>query len=693
MALAILCANFKACLQMPPQLRQLLALLPFFYLIALPSASAETVFFESLPLVLSASRLPQSLPDSPGAVTVIDADLIAATGYHNLARLMRLVPGFQVAQERHGSNWVTYHGLGMDVPQHMQVMIDGRPSPSSHFYALPDRVLLQDIERIEVLRGSNSAAYGSNAFLGAVNITTRHSASEHGSEVRFTAGTPGSRGLSARHTAGTGLHNLRITARHEENDGFDGLRDGSRTNVLSVRSDLQLNTHDEVTLSGNIGESRIEEGYAGSIFNSAKEREARKTGHSLLLRWRHATSAEDEWLLSASWERQTTEDAWQLDTAINVPAALIGVMPSLRAMAGNGARVDHHTLELQRQQRLNASSRLIWGTELSNTQFDSPDYFYAAREQSRIERRVFASLEWRSAPEWLWNFGGMVEQVEGDSARFAPRAFLNWQPAADRSWRAGYSRAWRQPGLFERQVDVRIVDESGTLLQWRQMPNPALGPQRIDSIELGYLGVSANHATTLDVRLFQERIQDLIVRNPVPGELPAAGILPDPLRESLRGTRWENHPGQLRLTGLEYQLRTRPFRGTEFILGHSMIDRGTKDEKLRNNIAPHTASLSWLQELGPWRSMLSVLRMGSIDAGFSYAQGFSSTVPAYTTIDWSVARSFRMTETPLEVRLSGINLLGKHLELVNRSQQSQSPQGRPANEVGRRIELCLQAKF
>ncbi len=85
--------------------------------------------------------------------------------------------------------------------------------------------------------------------------------------------------------------------------------------------------------------------------------------------------------------------------------------------------------------------------------------------------------------------------------------------------------------------------------------------------------------------------------------------------------------------------------------------------------------------------------MGSIDAGFSYAQGFSSTVPAYTTIDWSVARSFRMTETPLEVRLSGINLLGKHLELVNRSQQSQSPQGRPANEVGRRIELCLQAKF
>ncbi|WP_240498614.1 hypothetical protein [Thauera propionica] len=59
---------------------------------------SEAHFFESLPVVLSASRLPQALQDSPGAVTVIDADMIAATGYRDLARLFRLVPGMQVAQ-------------------------------------------------------------------------------------------------------------------------------------------------------------------------------------------------------------------------------------------------------------------------------------------------------------------------------------------------------------------------------------------------------------------------------------------------------------------------------------------------------------------------------------------------------------------------------------------------------------------
>src|SRR5690606_4487862 len=131
-------------------------------------------FFETLPVVLTVSRLPQPLQDTPGAVTVIDADQIAATGYRDLARLLRLVPGMQVGQERGNDQWVTYHGLGSDYPNQMQVLIDGRAVYSPYYFggadwgALP--IAIEDIERIEVVRGSDSAAYGSNAFLGVVNI-------------------------------------------------------------------------------------------------------------------------------------------------------------------------------------------------------------------------------------------------------------------------------------------------------------------------------------------------------------------------------------------------------------------------------------------------------------------------------------------------------------------------------------------
>ena len=113
-----------------------------------------------------------------------------------------------------------------------------------------------------------------------------------------------------------------------------------------------------------------------------------------------------------------------------------------------------------------------------------------------------------------------------------------------------------------------------------------------------------------------------------------------------------------------------------------------------SNTAPYSASLSWLQRSGPWQSMLSVLRMGPIDAGFSYVPGFDYTVPSYTTLDWSVARSLRVLDHAVELRLTGINLLGRHQELANRPLQAQAEfAGRPASQVSRQVWMALETIF
>ncbi|MDB5888666.1 MAG: TonB-dependent receptor, partial [Rhodocyclales bacterium] len=98
-----------------------------------PHAAPENTYLSDLPVVLSASRMPQPLNEAPGAVTVIDGDFIRATGYRDLARIFRLVPGMQVGQERGNNYWVTDHGLGGTFPSELQVLIDGRSiySPSS----------------------------------------------------------------------------------------------------------------------------------------------------------------------------------------------------------------------------------------------------------------------------------------------------------------------------------------------------------------------------------------------------------------------------------------------------------------------------------------------------------------------------------------------------------------------------------
>ncbi|WP_037985050.1 TonB-dependent receptor plug domain-containing protein [Thauera sp. 28] len=657
---------------------------------------AEDSFFAPLPVVLSASRLPQTLHDSPAAVTVFDADFIAATGYRDLSRLMRLVPGFQVGQERGNAHWVTYHGLGMDYPLQMQVLIDGRSYPAPSFNSSAERISLQDIERIEVVRGSNSAAFGSNAFLGIVNIRTRHSADNTGTKLRLSRGAPGILDVSARHAVESAPLSLRISAQHEADEGFAGLHDGRRTNLLSVRGDLQLDERNELNLNAVLAEGRRDAGYERSFFNSAGMRESQHANRTLHLRWRHVAAAEEEWLVSAYWNRQRVRDEWRLDSRINPPLPLApGV--AFGADVGNTAVTDQHSLEVEHRWRLDPATRVLWGAEWRHVEQASPFYFHAAKAHQRSEQRLFANLEWRSAPAWLWNFGGMVEKLGGDAARFAPRVFLNWQAAPDMTWRLGHSRAWRQPGLFERNADVRIVSDTGTLLQQRQLPNPALRPQRIDAFELGFLGVLPDQRSTLDVRLFHERIDDLIVRQPGPliTDLPRtgdAGYLA--FLETLRSTRWENYAGEVRLSGLEYQLRTSPWPGTEFILSHSMIDRRAADDRIRSNTAPYSGSLSWLQRVGPWQSMLSVLRMGPIDAGFSYVPGFSYTVPAYTTVDWSAARSFRLEHGTLSLRLSAINLLGRHQELANRPLQAQAEyRNRPANQAGRQVHVTLQAEF
>ncbi|MCK6408339.1 TonB-dependent receptor [Thauera sp.] len=659
------------------------------------AASNENSFFEPLPLVLSASRLPQPLQDTPGAVTVLDADLIAATGYRELARLLRLVPGFQVGQERGNAQWVTYHGLGMDYLMQMQLLVDGRASPTPSFAASAERALYGDIERIEVVRGSNAAAYGSNAFLGIVNITTVDANRQPGTRLRIAHGQPGIRDASVRHASTAGPLSLRVSAHHEQDDGFTDLHDGRRTDALNLRGDLKVDGRNEVDLTAGFAESTHDLGYAGSMFDTAAEREGRNTNRSLHLRWRHVPDNEQEWLLSAYWSRQRARDQWRLDSTINRPA-LPGLteLEALQATVGNDAASTQHNLEFEHRLRIDAESRLMWGAEWQRIEQESAFYYHTSGAHGRNEYRLFANLEWSAAPDLLWNAGGMIEQVQHDDARFAPRVFLNWHAHPRLTWRIGHSRAWRQPLLFERNADVRIIDDHGRLLQHRQFPNPALRPQRIDASEIGLLGVFGEHRSTFDLRLFRERIDDLIVRNPVDAALLAGSVLPRPLRELLGGTRWENYAGRVQLSGLEYQVNLKPWRGTEFILAHSMIRRDADDDRIRRNVAPYSASLSWLQRVGPWRSMLSVLRMGPIDAGFSYVPGYRYTVPSYTTVDWSVSRMLRLPALPVEVRLTAINLFGSHQELANRPLQAQPEYlGRPANEVSRQVWLSVETNF
>ncbi|THF64539.1 TonB-dependent receptor [Pseudothauera nasutitermitis] len=663
----------------------------------------ETSFFENLPVVLTVSRLPQAMQDTPGAVTVIDESLIAATGYRDLARLLRLVPGMQVGQERGNDQWVTYHGLGADYPNQMQVLVDGRSVYSPYFFggadwgALP--VALEDIERIEIVRGSDSAAYGSNAFLGVVNILTRHTAAERGSSVSASLGGSGIADATARAVGRHGPLGLRITAQQVRDRGMDGVNDHRELGLLNLRADLRLNPADELTAHLAITRGRRAMGYPGTLFDSGGERTARHHDSSVHLRWRHAPSDDEEWSLSYYHSRERTRDEWFVDSSSNI-GVLAGRLPptwmdyladAKLIPVDNNRDSRRDNLEFQHHFRSSEATKMLWGAELRRDWLDAPFLFHGQNARSQREWRVFTNLEWRITPQWLSNAGLMVEHIEDDRLRLAPRLFVNWQPSATQTWRLGWSRAWRQPSLFERGADVRIVHQ-GEVLNYRHLPNPDIRPQRIDALEVGFLGrLDTRTGGSVDVRLFHERIRDLVQRR----EAQPDGSLSNPpaVQAVLGSTRWENLDSPVRLTGIEYQLRAQPWRDGELIFNHTMIHVSSSERAVRDSVAPYSASLTWLQRHGPWEGSLSVMRMGPIDAGSGYAQGFLYKVPAYTTLDASLGRQLNIAGIPVEVRLSGINLLGRHQELAYRPLQFLARDNHPVTRIGRQIHLSARATF
>lgn len=661
------------------------AVVPLVMLLGASSLSAiaadrvEQAFFEPLPSVLTLSRMPLALNDTPGAVTVIDQELIRASGYRDIGRLFRLVPGMQVGQEHGNDQWVTYHGLGLDYPNQMQLLIDGRSVNTPYFDWGKLRLALDDIERIEVVRGSDAAAYGSNAFLGIVNILTRDTAGKPGAAARVTAGHRGIGDVSGQALLRAGPLGLRITAAHQRDDGFSGLHDARHMNALNLRGDLHSTGKSELTVHAGLLDGRRDIGYPNTPFDSNAERELEYRDAHVHLRWRRALAADNELSFAWSYNREYTRERW----TASVPAQPVIYIP---------IDADRHqrrsNFELQHRFGAGTAMRFSWGLEWRRDTLDAPLFFYGQGTRRQTVGRVFANFEWRLSERWLLQGGSMAERQAGSGVRHAPRLFVTWQPDAARSWRLGYSRAWRQPSQFERQADVRVIDPaSGALVQQRHIANANIRPQRIDVIEAGHFSTYAGGRGAADVRLFRERITDLIWRTTV---APPPGSLQETL--GLGSAQWDNLGGRIELTGIEYQLRWRPWHGGKLIFNHALISASARHRPLEKTVAPYTASLSLLQRFGRWNGMVSLLRQGPLDAGSSDVQGYQYVVPAYTTLDLSIARKLALGDSAAELRLTGTNLLGRHQELAHRPLQQQAG-SRPVNQVEPQLYLSLHATF
>ena len=528
-----------------------------------------------IPRVFSASRLPQAPEDSPGAVTIIDQEMIKASGARNVAELFRLVPGFQVGFSRGSKPVVTYHGLSGAISQRMQVLLDGRSLYTPYSFGGVDwsslTISLEDIERIEVLRGSNSASYGANAFLGVANIITKSAAQSTGLHTSVSAGSNQIRDGVVRFGSRSTHWQWRILGGSRQDDGLLNLKDHYRNNFLDLRSELQLNESDELSLLMGVNRSKSEIGFARSSID--RERSEKTNSSFGLVLWRRTLSPDHEISLTVSRSKDVGEDRFEIP--ITSDALVIDY----------GRKAVRDSLEYQHFLGLSDQWRASWGAEYRRYSVQAPQLFNTDQVQRANSLRAYTNLEWRPLTNWTFNLGGLIERDSLAGTQLAPRLVANWKFAQNQTLKLGYSDAFRTPSLYEQRADTRYVFNGKTVrIDYLSFGN--LKPETVRTAELAYLGEWRDHGLSVDARLFREQVKDLITQQIyalAPGQ---------EFDEQEPGTAKDlRNKDAATLTGLEYQLRWRPSSRINVMFNHYLARRSASADFVRQSVPAHSFSL------------------------------------------------------------------------------------------------------
>jgi len=178
----------------------------------------ELLLFQDMDLVVTASRLEQSKDQLAVPVTVLTSDDLHYGGHTSISEALRFAPGVDVLRMDRSRYGVGIHGLQGMFSDRMMTLVDGMPADSPafggpEFSSIP--ITMEDIERIEIVRGSGGAAWGANALSGVVNIITKDPSSTPGLFVSSNVSEFGDNFSQVRYADSNGDWRWLVSAAYE----------------------------------------------------------------------------------------------------------------------------------------------------------------------------------------------------------------------------------------------------------------------------------------------------------------------------------------------------------------------------------------------------------------------------------------------------------------------------------------------
>ncbi|HEV3197438.1 MAG TPA: TonB-dependent receptor plug domain-containing protein, partial [Bryobacteraceae bacterium] len=269
--------------------------------------------------VTTVSKKEQKLSQAPAAIFVITQEDIRRSGMTTIPDLLRMVPGLQVGQMQSGTWAVSARGFNSQASDKMLVMVDGRsiysPLSKGVFWDQQD-TLLEDIDRIEVVRGPGATLWGANAVNGVVNIITKSAVDTQGSLVTAGAGSEGQvlGGLRFGGALGDSGH-YRIFSKYSDgNDVSVGQMNlyGTRSLHGGFRADWTLSSRDSLTVEGDL--FHASSGEALNIFQltppfgNVARSAIQDNGGDLMVNWTRRQSDRSQTALRVSVDHSSGND-------------------------------------------------------------------------------------------------------------------------------------------------------------------------------------------------------------------------------------------------------------------------------------------------------------------------------------------------------------------------------------------------
>ncbi len=526
----------------------------------------ETPYLET---VVTASRRQQSTLEAPYSTTVITAEEIELSGATSLPELLRRVPGAEVTYLGVSSANLSFRGFNQRAANKVLVLIDGRPLYED-FMGITlwptNPVGIEEIERIEVIRGPGSALYGANAMLGVVNIITRAPGSTPSALFRGTAGSGNTYAGSFVASGGQALR-YRASVGYEQANKWSRDFASDRADIASLSFDPHLGLR---KARGNLSalyqpSRKVTAGVSGGVARVYSEFYPPGILRNFFL---EGVSAYAQSHFHAGPLR--VKGFWNHLDLVNAPQySPVGQRVLANHLSSNVFDLEAlvgHELELVGKHRLD------FGLTARVKQID---WELVSGRRSELHLGALVQEEWRIAQPVRLVASYRVDRhplLDGGKPGFAhsPRVSALFSPHEGHALRATFATAFREPTFLESYIELRTpvpgVNGSSVLTTG----DTALKPERLTAFELGYRGESQKLALDWELTGYLNHVNDLIVISAIQ-PLPASEAFDAKTQTFLLGrSRFQNESAEYVARGVELGGRYTPVHRLDLSLSGSL---------------------------------------------------------------------------------------------------------------------------